>query len=187
LTAQEFPAYKGFVNKESIQQGSFFVADLNAKGELHQLTEYDYATLEMIPDSTDLISRCAAAIAKNSHETQADLRDSGDPTIRWRATAPGTGIATVRRAGGEIVSLSLLAAGLAPESEKVTFETFQQHLARELRETPYEPAFDLLQLDRRPLLASFTFAGKSTSDSQMIEALADRAFAAAYFRSLGLA
>ena len=35
----------------------FFVADLNTRGELREVTEYDYATLEKIAGAADLIGR----------------------------------------------------------------------------------------------------------------------------------
>ena len=103
------------------------------------------------------------------------------------STAVGTGIATIRRPAGDLVSLSLLASGLNLEAETTTFAVFQQHLVRELRQTPFEPAFDLLQLKQRPLLATMTFTSGAATAEQMIEALADRSFAAAYFRYLQLA
>ena len=86
-----------------------------------------------------------------------------------------------------MVSISLLAAGRDPEADKTTLGVLQQHLVRELRQTPFEPAFDLIELKQRPLLATMTFATSGDQGEQMIEALADRSFAAAYFRYLGLA
>ena len=37
----------------------FFAADLTAQGELQQVSEYDYATLERVPGFIDIISRCS--------------------------------------------------------------------------------------------------------------------------------
>jgi len=165
----------------------FFVADLNAKGELRHITEYDYVTLERIPGASELIGCCSGALWKSPEEAQFVLSDEHGTWLRWRSTAVGTGIATVRRAAGDLVSISLLASGLTLESEATTLGVFQQHLVRELRQTPFEPAFDLLQLTQRPLLATMTFLSGPGDKEHMVEALADRAFAAAYFRYLQMA
>jgi hypothetical protein len=165
----------------------FFVADLNTKGELRNITEYDYSSLERIPGASELIGSCSGSLWKNPEETQFVLSDEHGTWLRWRSTAAGAGISTIRRAAGDLVSLSLLASGLNLQAESTTFSVFQQHLVRELRQTPFEPAFDLLQIKQRPLLATMTFTSANGSAEQMIEALADRAFAAAYFRYLQLA
>ena len=165
----------------------FFVADLNAQGELRQITEYDYATLEHIPGAGDLIGRCSGELWKSPEEMEVALSDIGRTRLRWRATASSAGIATVRRSDGDLVSISLLAAGRDLEADKTTLTVLQQHLMRELRQTPFEPAFDLIQIQQRPLLATMTFATSNEDTEHMIEAIADRCFAAAYFRYLGLA
>ena len=166
---------------------AFFVADLNTQGELQQVTEYDYATLERIPGAIDVISRCSGEIWKSPEEMEVALTDSRQTLLRWRSTAPTAGVATVRRAGGELVSLSLLAAGKDAAADAATFEVLQKHLVRELRQTEFEPAFDLVHIKERPLIATMTFAGDANPGEQMIEAMADRCFAAAYFRYLSLA
>jgi hypothetical protein len=165
----------------------FYVADLNAQGELRQVTEYDYSTLERVAGASDLIGRCSGALWKSPDEMEVVLSDEGRTVLRWRATAGSAGIASIRRAAGDLVSISLLAAGRDPEADKTTLAALQQHLVRELRQTPFEPAFDLIELKQRPLLATMTFAADAEAGEPMIEALADRAFAAAYFRFLGLA
>jgi hypothetical protein len=169
------------------QTRTFYVADLNTRGELRQVTDYDYLSLEQIPGASDLIARCSGAIWKSPDEMQVVLNDELGTWIRWRSTAPSAGVATVRRLNGDLVSLSLLAAGLGPEAEATTLEVYQQHLVRELKQTPFEPAFDLLQIKQRPLLATVTFTDGATDSERMVEALADRCFAAAYFRYLRLA
>jgi hypothetical protein len=165
----------------------FFVADLNTRGELREVTEYDYATLEQIPGAADLIGRCSGAIWKSPEEMEVVLSDEGKTLLRWRATAPSAGVATIRRVSGDLVSISLLAAGRDVEADKTTIAALQQHLVRELRQTPFEPAFDLVGLKQRPLLATMTFSEGGEGNEQLVEALADRAFAAAYFRYLRLA
>jgi hypothetical protein len=165
----------------------FFVADLSTQGELREVTEYDYATLERIDGAVDLIAHCSAELWKSPDEIEIALGEGGHTLLRWRATASSAGIVTVRRDQGDLVSLSLLAAGRDPEADQTTFAAVQQHLVRELRQTPFEPAFDLIQLTQRPLLATLTFAAGGEHADPLVEALADRAFAAAYFRYLGLA
>ncbi len=165
----------------------FYVADLTTQGELRQIAEYDYAALERIGGAIDVISRCSCELWKNPEEMEAQLSDSGQTLLRWRSTAPTAGIATVRRADQQLVSLSLLAAGHDPAADASTLQAAQTHIVRELRQTAFEPAFDLIHIKQRPLVATITFADGSADSEQMVEALADRCFAAAYFRYLGLA
>ena len=175
----------------------FFVADLTSQSELRQIAEYDYAALERIPGAIDIISRCSGELWKSPEEMEVPLTDSRRTILRWRSTAPTAGIATVRRANQQradqqradqqLVSLSLLAAGQDPAADASTLQAIQTHIVRELRQTAFEPAFDLIHIKQRPLVATITFADGSADSEQMVEALADRCFAAAYFRYLGLA
>ncbi len=52
--------------------------------------------------------------------------------MRWRASAPTAGIATLR-AGGRLASVSLLASGKDAEADHITLDAFQRHLLTELR------------------------------------------------------
>ena len=158
----------------------FYVADLNALGELREITEYDSATLERIGPAAELIQQCADELAKNSDTFEAPLTAEGRTTLRWRTTGHGAGILTVRNGQQEAVSVSVLAA--TEQTDAATFTVLQQHLVRQLRQTRHEPAFDLLQIKQRPLLATITFSCPDEPGQQMVRALADRAFAAAYFR-----
>jgi hypothetical protein len=63
----------------------------------------------------------------------------------------------------------------------------QNRLVDELRDTGFEPGFDLIGLKERPLLASFDCAPHVAPPQRVVLALADRCFAAAYFRRLALA
>src|ERR1700733_11335281 len=67
----------------------FFVADLNTQGELRQITEYDYATLERVPGASDLMGRCSGELWKNPDQMEVHLSDAGQTLLRWRATAIG--------------------------------------------------------------------------------------------------
>jgi hypothetical protein len=82
--------------------------------------------------------------------------------------------------------LSLLASGIDPEADRLTLDAFQKHLLRELRDTGFEPAFALMDLKQRPLVATINFKSPTEPADQLLTALADRCFAAAYFRKLGL-
>jgi hypothetical protein len=67
-------------------------------------------------------------------------------------------------------------------------QAFQQHLLRELHDTGIEPAFGLLELKQRPLVATINFEQPiHTELDQLAAALADRCFAASYFRYQHLA
>lgn len=166
---------------------SFFVADLNAKGELRDVAPYTYGDLERIPGAAHVITEMATHLWRHPEEFEAPLRmGDKDLTLRWRASAPTAGIATVRF-GGTLASVSLLASGLNREADEIVLQTFQRHLLTELRDTGYEPAFALLDLKDRPLVATIGFASPPEPDRQLLVALADRCFAAAYFRCLRLA
>jgi hypothetical protein len=87
----------------------------------------------------------------------------------------------------QLASVSLLACGKDPDADHITLEAFQRHLLRELRDTSYEPGFDLMNIKERPLVATVNFSSPSTQTDQLSFALADRCFAAAYFRTQNLA
>ena len=68
--------------------------------------------------------------------------------------------------------------------EKVSNLEFRVMDARKIR---FEPSFDLVRLSDRPLLATIGLIMPEDKSQQWDFALADRCFAAAYFRKLGLA
>ena len=88
---------------------------------------------------------------------------------------------------GELAAFSLFVTGKEPEADRITLETFQRHLLRELRDTGFEPAFGLLGLTERPLVATINFAPPVEKADKIHVALADRCFAASYFRCQDLA
>ena len=166
---------------------TFTVADVNVRGELQSKATYSYPLLEHVPGALDLITQFATPLWRSPEEFEIPLAAPlGHITMRWRASARTAGIATLR-AGGELASVSLLACGLEPEADSTTIRALQQHLLHELRDTRYEPAFALMDLDERPLLATISFAATTTEFDRMTIALADRCFAAAYFRTHDLA
>jgi hypothetical protein len=166
----------------------FHVADLNARGEVLSEAEYTYAILELVRQAPQYIGACAAQIWRSPDEFEVNL-PSGDPLgidVRWRACAKGAGVLTMRYAQ-EIASLSLVASGLDPSGDALTIQVFQQHVLRELHDTGSEPGFGLLELHRRPLIATTLLIPPGSPDAQFRVALLDRCFAAAYFRYHGLA
>jgi hypothetical protein len=179
-------------------QRRFFVADLDHRGDLRATAEYRYEQLEQIPGAADLIVHFATHLYRSPEEFEVTLpppslsfaRGAGAPkidmTYRWLASAETAGITTLRR-GGELGSLGLLASGQNPDADRLTLEAFQTHLLRELHGTPYEPAFGLREVAERPLVAVVAFAAPTDPVEQALVALADRCFAAAYFRYLNLA
>jgi hypothetical protein len=165
----------------------FFVADLNAKGELRAESEYRYEQLEQVPGAPDLISNFSATLWRNAEKFEVALHPSRtSPSLRWRASAATAGIATVR-CDEDLASLSLLCSGLDEQADALTLKAYQQHLMVELRDTGYEPAFGLMELRHRPLVATIPFFAPPDPTDQLLVALADRCFAAAYFRYLSLA
>jgi hypothetical protein len=176
--------YKTFVN---LAPGVFVVADLNARGELQSKGEYRYDLLEQIPGAPELIGRLSGLLWQSPEGFEGALTEHGSPlTLRWRASSPSAGIATLR-GDGELVSVSLLCSGIELEQDKVTLFALQQHLLRELHDTGYEPAFELMDLHERPLAATINFEIELEPSDQHLAALADRCFAASYFRYHGLA
>ncbi len=85
------------------------------------------------------------------------------------------------------MTLSLLACGLDMQGDAITLQSFQAHLLHELHDSGIEPAFDLLSLNERPLIATINFRSPGSPAAQQVVALADRCFAASYFRTHGLA
>lgn len=165
----------------------FFVADLEPSGDLRGVEEYTYGQLEQVPGAIELIAPLSAALWQSPEEFETPLRvDRPRLTLRWRRTAATAGVATVRSAG-RLASLSLAASGLDADADRLTLEAYQLHLLHELRDTPHEPAFALMHLDQRPLLATIAFHSPPDPADQLLVALADRCFGAAFFRYLSLA
>src|SRR5215208_3584474 len=141
-------------------RGPFYVADLDVRGELQLMAEYRYEHLEQVPGAAALIGQFSAWLWQSPEQFEQVFdevfpgRDAPlDLTFRWRSSSSSSGIATVRWRG-ELASLSLLASGLAHAADRLTLPAFQPHLLRELRDTPYEPAFTLMDLKQRPLVAT---------------------------------
>ena len=159
----------------------FWVADLNAKGELHVEQQYTYDDLDQLPGTSELIAQFSSAIWRSPEEFEIQLSWTSSLKIRWRASAPTAGIATIRT-GPELVSLSLLCTGINASADQITLQAFQRHLLAELHDTGFEPGFDLMDLTKRPLVATINFRSPDDPREQMVTALADRCFAASYFR-----
>jgi hypothetical protein len=158
------------------------MADLDVRGDLKLSAEYRYELLLQIPGAAELIGQLAGALWKSPEEFEEPLsQGAGDFKFRWRASAETAGIATLR-AGEDLISISLLVCGRSAEQDHLTLQAFQTHLLRELHDTGVEPSFDLMELKQRPLAATFNFHQPVDPAAQRIAALADRCFAAAYFR-----
>jgi hypothetical protein len=165
----------------------FTVADLNVRGDLQSKAEYSYSLLEQIPGALDLITHFATSLWRSPDEFELPLPPPHRHIkARWRASAPSAGIATFR-ANDQLTSLSLLACGVDADADTITLQAFQQHLLRELRDTEYEPAFALLDLKERPLVATINFFSPPDEVDRIAVALCDRCFAAAYFRTHNIA
>jgi hypothetical protein len=165
----------------------FLVADLDARGQLRSREMYNYGDLEKIPRAADLIAASSTALWRAPDTFELSPLAAGTRVeCRWRAVAPSAGILTLRCAG-ELASLSLLVSGIDPDADRITLETFQRHLLQELHDTGYEPAFDLLNLAVRPMVATMNLRSPNDAADQITIALADRCFAASYFRYQHLA
>ena len=75
----------------------FLVADLNSKGELQLREPYSYEALERIPGAGDLIARCSGALWRTPEHFEIPLNPGAARlTLRWSASAPTAGMATMR-------------------------------------------------------------------------------------------
>jgi hypothetical protein len=160
----------------------FIVADLDSKGDLQLKADYGYAQLEQVGEASDLIVGFSTMLYRSPMEFEmSQVGNHRNLSFRWFASAPTAGIATLR-CQGALISLSLLLSGLNPMSDKLTLDVFQQHLLRGLHDSGTEPAFALRDLEERPLVSTINFAEPQTYEDRLAVALADRCFAAAYFR-----
>jgi hypothetical protein len=169
----------------------YWVADLSPAGELRLKERYEYAHLDQLDQASGLITHFATLLWRSPDEFETPLPASlgghkSGLRLRWRASAETTGIATLRWKE-QLASISFLVSGQDAGSDVATLGAFQQHLLRELRDTPFEPAFGLAELVERPLVASIHFQAPDDPADRAAFALTDRCFAAAYFRRLGLA
>jgi hypothetical protein len=165
----------------------FFMADVTATGELRALAEYRYEQLELIPGAGELIGTLAGAVWRSPEAFEQPLHPERlHLALRWRASATTAGVATVWD-GSDLASVSLACSGLDEDADRITLDAYQRHLLHELRDTGYEPAFSLMHLRERPLLATVSFATPTGAVDKLLVALADRCFGAAFFRYLSLA
>jgi len=155
------------------------VADLNVQGELQLKADYDYESLDQIPFAGELIIQLATALYRTPEEFEIQLRPN--LRFRWRAFADTAGMATLR-CNDELASLSLLVTGMDHDADSITFSAFQSHLLKQLHDSGTEPAFDLMNLTERPMVATINFLSPPDEVDRLTVALADRCFAAAYFR-----
>jgi hypothetical protein len=163
----------------------FWVIDLTPTGEIRLRQDYEYQFLEKIPGAADLIALFSTRLWREPAQFDIAL-PGGRLTLRWSACSDSAGIAVLRD-GGELASLSLLLCGQDPDADAAVKKSLQLHLVRELHDTGYEPAFDLMSISDRPLLASIHFRPPTQPEDQQLFALADRCFAASYFQKMGLA
>lgn len=166
-------------------RAGFWVADLTGTGEVRLKQEYDYSSLEQLDGVSDLIGLFSSELWRTPQGFDVAL-GGGNLNMRWRACADTAGLATLRE-GDQLMSLSVLVSGQVADADDATLKSLQSHLVRELHDTGYEPAFDLVHLRERPLVASMNFSAPTTAKGRGLFALADRCFAASYFRKLGLA
>jgi hypothetical protein len=163
------------------------MADLNAGGELKSRGEYRYDLLQQIPGAPDLIGRLSGLLWRSPDEFEEAINPGSSKLVfRWKASSPSAGMATLRFQD-TLVSITVLLSGLSEDQDHLTVLALQQHLLRELRDTGFEPAFGLMDLKERPVAATINFHAELNSSDQFVSALADRCFAAAYFRYQSLA
>jgi hypothetical protein len=167
--------------------GTFWVIDLTAAGEVRLRQEYDYRSLEQLDGAIGLISAFSSHLWRAPEGFDLPL-PGGRLNLRLRPAAETCALATLREIeDDQLLSLSILLAGQQPDADTATLSALQHHLFRELHDTGHEPAFDLLHLRDRPLVATLNLRAPQHPADQSLFALTDRCLAASYFRKLGLA
>ncbi|HEX8324873.1 MAG TPA: hypothetical protein VF595_13275 [Tepidisphaeraceae bacterium] len=150
-------------------------------------TPYDYDTLQRVPGCVELIGHLAGLIWRMPDAFETDLVAVPERLeLRWQSTAPTAGLMTLRW-GVRVVSITVLASGLNPDADELTINALQQQLVHQLHGTEYEASFALRELTARPLAATLNITTPADPSLQSTAAVADRCFAAAYFRYLRLA
>ena len=162
----------------------FYVVDLTGTGEIRLKETYAYEALERLEGASELIGLFSSLHWRTPDEFDTPL-PGGALNLRWRACSQSSGLATLRERD-RLISLSILLSGREAEDDLATLKPLQLHLVRELHDTGYEPAFDLMSLTQRPLVASMHFAVPESPEDRRSFALSDRCFAASYFRKMGL-
>lgn len=159
------------------------MADLKANGELRAAAAYRYENLEQLPGCAELIGQLSGAIWRAPNTFEIDVLPALQ--VRWLATAPSAGLMTLR-SEGQLVSITVLAAGVDAQADQHTLAALQQQLVQELHGTAFEAAFSLMDLAERPLAATVNLSDPPSVAHQTLAALIDRCFAAAFFRYLRL-
>src|SRR4051812_39547774 len=147
----------------------FWIIDLTATGEIRLKQEYDYGVLEEIPGAIDLIALFSTHLWRSPDEFVASL-PGGHLTMRWRSVSETSGIATLWHRS-ELASLSILLTGQEPNHGADTLQPVQQQLVNELRNTEFEPAFDLLHIPERPVSATLNVRAPNEPADQLLFAL----------------
>jgi hypothetical protein len=163
----------------------FQVVDLTGTGEIRLRERYEYETLERIEGASELIGIFSSWLWRAPDAFELPV-PGGALNLRWRACSESSGLATLRERE-RLLRLCVLLSGQGAEDDLATLKPLQLHLVRELHDTGYEPAFDLMSLTERPLLASMSFVAPVQEGDRRLFALCDRCFAASYFRKMGLA
>lgn len=169
-----------------VRTDDFWIADLKGNGELQLKACYSYSLLMQIPNCAELIGQLSGALWATPEafiQTLTPLPES--LTIRWQATADSAGLMSIRN-GETLVSISVLASGKNDEFDSSTLGALQSHLTSALHGTEHEPAFSLVELTERPLVATINLASPVGDLPKQMAAVADRCFAASYFRYLGV-
>jgi hypothetical protein len=167
----------------------FTVVDFTPQCEVRQKAVYEYALLEQIQGAPDLLGTFASEIwrAPESFEVRLSAVPANTGLVfRWAASSETSGIASLRDAT-RTLSVSILASGKNAESDRLTLEAFQHFAVAELHDSGFEPSFQLLGIAERPMVATVGLFAPQEARDQWLFAIADRCFAAAYFRKLGLA
>jgi hypothetical protein len=167
---------------------SFTVIDLSAQCEVLLQAEYEYRLLEQVEGAAQVLGAFASEIWRAPEKFELPLRSIPADTqlvFHFAATSDSSGVAWLRDPERTLL-ISMLVSGIDPTSDRLTLEAFQRFAVGELHDSGFEPSFEMLEIPQRPLAATVGLFPPQQPSDRWLFSLADRCFAAAYFRRLGL-
>ena len=139
-----------------------------------------------VPCNTEAVELITGLLRENDQTLHADLPElftGFPPTVSWTAWSPTAGELVVR-CSRETLSRSLLLCGVDPGAERLALRRFNKEAPKRggwMRDEPDDPP-RILSVKERPLLMSIMLFDKNAPSLFWCANLAQRCFAAAYFR-----
>jgi hypothetical protein len=169
--------------------GQFFLIEFTHEMEVLPGTAHGWFHREDIGEDGPIFDAVAPLMddlrqSPAGFETKLHDPRGGRPMlIRWRPHSQTAGTAEFWM-NGTLAARSLLLCGVEKSAEWRALRQFNREAPRRWRTADDDPraAPRLLQLHERPLYASIIFLDKNDATRRVVLLIAQRAFAAAYFR-----